>query len=378
MNSNPISQSINLLGFSLLQNLLKENDGSSNVLISPLSISQVLSLVANGAEGATKDELIKSLQHTLEISKININFKQLNEALKSQSADSILAIANSVWIDGKHKVNEEFEKISRESYDSVSKPLSSIAEVNKWCADATGGKITKVLDSMGGLSMVLINAIYFKGLFEHAFSEAMTKPHQFESPKGMTQVQMMHLKTKYQYKESDSFQAIQLPYKSGAIVSTIVLPAKNSSVDHVLQQFVKDPNLFSSKLMQHEVDFFLPKFKMEFDTSLNKALGQLGLKLAFTSHAEFTKLSTPADLSISDVIHKTYLEVNEKGAEAAAVTAVKMRAMAVMPMKETVMKVDRPFLFLIQHQQTNSVLFVGRISAPSYQPNPQPDQKQEL
>jgi len=223
--------------------------------------------------------------------------------------------------------------------------------------------------------MILINAIYFKGLFQKPFDEELTKKDIFHSSSGDMNVEMMQQNRKFNYKETDKYQAVQLEYMESNqkknnscanFLTTVILPKQEGDLDTTINQLSTNSDTLNG-FKNVEGFLFMPKFTLEFETSLKKVSQQLGIKKSFDSSADFSKLSDPSDLFISDIIHKTYLEVNEKGAEAAAVTAVLMSRGAVMKKEQPFqMYVDKPFLFVIQERVTQVIVFIGMIENPEY------------
>jgi len=368
---NPLTVSfageINKFGAQLLSLLIK--DTGKNVFVSPLSVVQLMTMITNGADGQTLTQLTKGLHLDTfkNMDQVNECFQHLMGFLNKHSEDIIMKNANSVWVDPKHKIKDTFGKLTKEFYTAECKSLTTTQEVNKWVEHETNGKIPKILDSISGLALVLINAIYFKGLFEISFDETLTKKDKFHATTGDMDVQMMQQQRTFNYKETDKCQAIQLEYKSKQVetcakyFTTVILPKQNGDLDTILNGLCTSTDTLSG-FKKADGTLFMPKFKIEFQSSLKKVMQQLGIQKAFTKEAEFTKVCEPADLSISDVLHKTFLEVNEKGAEAAAVTIGKMHAMVIE--KKFLMKVDKPFLFVIQEQFTKAIVFIGKIEKP--------------
>jgi len=357
-----VSEQCNRFGMKLA-NTLKSD---SNVFISPFSIFQILTIIANGAEQETFSEIKEKLNlPSLPLEEMNTIVKKLNEMLKL-SGETILEIANSVWISADYKLSDNFGKSVSTNHNAEIKPLHTVEEVNKWVSAATHEKITKILDKIGPLiKLALINAIYFKGAFKFPFDEKHTVNETFHATKGDKELPMMKLNREFQYFESDEFQAVQLNYSSSSttdFTSSVILPQPGKTVDGVLESIQNKPevlNHFSKRKGKLE----LPRFKVEYSTSVKAALEQLGLSRMF--HHALPNIAEPKNLVVDEIIHKTYLEVNEKGAEAAAVTVATMRSLAVLEKPAPFhMRVDRPFLFLIEEKNSGLILFLGKIENP--------------
>jgi len=370
-----LSNSIGSFGLQTIQTISK--DQKSNVVISPYSINEVVALTGLGAVEDTQDQIMKTLMIDPKMANsLGKQYSDMNGLLFRSSEGITLNIANSIWVHNKYKLNPEFASVAKNSFGAEVAPLTSNSanDINQWVSKATNGKISKIIDKIDNAKMILCNAIYFKGLFEHAFDEKETKQDKFQSERGSIDVQMMHQKRKFQYKETDSYQAVQIEYswKSGQgeqkpqMMSSVFLPKTTSDIDKLIGELASNSKLLFSGFQELEGNLFLPRFKVEFETSLKKHLMTMGMEKPFTDRANFGNLSTPGDLMIDDVIHKAVLEVNEKGAEAAAATVVKMMPRAIMhqPPKTFQMKVNRPFLFVIQEQNTEALLFVGKITNP--------------
>jgi serpin B len=247
---------------------------------------------------------------------------------------------------------------------------SSPSKINSWVKDKTSGKIDKIIDQIDSMAVLyLINAIYFKGAWADEFKKADTKDEPFKTA-GADQpnVPMMHRSGSYRYVESEGFQAVSLPYGGGRVSMYVFLPSESSSLAEFQRSLTaQNWDQWMSRFVKTPGDLGLPRFKLEFEATLNDSLTSMGMGLAFDAdRANFKGIADSSDnISISRVKHKTYCDVNEEGTEAAAVTSVEMVATSAMrPQKRFRMIVDRPFFFAIRDNETGTLLFMGSVVDP--------------
>jgi serpin B len=359
--------------FDLLKQIAGEQP-NANAFISPFSVSTVLQMVANGAAGETKTEMQRVLKTGgLPADALNGATKSLNLSLSSQT-NVILDLANAIWYregirlkPGFVSVNSNFFQAKLASVD-FGKP-DSAQTINDWADKSTRGKIRQVVQwPFPPLTrLVLANAIYFKGKWARPFDKKETKPHPFYlSGGGEERVPMMWQRGHCSYQEGDGFQAVRLPYAGGRLQMYLLLPATNSSPIKLLAALNDETwqNKILPRFMDREGTLALPRFKIEYKVTLNDPLTALGMRNAFTSAADFSAMADEP-LFVSEVKQNSYVEVNEEGTEAAAVTTVTMRSLAIMkPIEPFEMIVDRPFFFVIGDSQTQAILFMGIVYEP--------------
>ena len=348
---------------SLFQEINKIKKGQ-NLIISPLSIFQILSLTANGAKEQTQLEMVQALQNE-DIEELNsINYKILEISKNFTTVE----IANAVM--SKFLPTQQFLDIS-ENYCAPYQKLLSAQQVNNWCDEKTHGKISKIIDDLDSrIQMILLNAVYFKGEWKSKFNEQITEKKNFYN-KGIEikQIDTMTQLSHYFYYEDNKIQIIDLPYKKDNMSALIILPRENIDINKYissLDSYKNDLNDLIKKLNYSKVKLELPKFELEFFISLKEILSDMGMEKAFTNMADFTGLREEGNLKIDEVLHKTYLKVNENGTEAAAVTAVVITKTSVRPIPEKIyeMKVNRPFLFFLRSKSLpldNDLLFMSKI-----------------
>ncbi|MFA5031668.1 MAG: serpin family protein [bacterium] len=372
----------NTFAFDLYANL-KNNEG--NLFFSPYSISTALAMTYAGARGNTQTQMAKVLHFDLlDTTSLHPAFKNLIVETQSKNKNYQLNIANTLWGQKGYKFLNEFLKITKANYGAGFKEIefgnTELARktINSWVEEQTKNKIKDIIRP-GTISpltqLVLTNAIYFKGNWVKEFDEKGNKKGTQEAPfyvkpdKGI-QVLMMSQKGNFNFVETDKFQAIELPYKGGNLSMFVLLPKKVDGLAELENSLVSD-NLskWIENLQNHEVRVYFPQFKMTSEFSMAGTLNSMGVTDAFSSQsADFSGMAGDTGLFISTVIHKAFIDVNEKGTEAAAVTVVKMQVESRRPMVRQkqipVFRADHPFIFLIRDNRSGSILFIGRLINP--------------
>jgi len=344
-------------------------------MISPASVSIALGMAYNGAESTTMDAFEQVLNYEgLTREEVNEITKELINVLVTNSKGNLLEIANSMWYHDEFPVKQEFIDLNANYYNAEVRDLNfrtleAIKTINDWVSDKTHGKIDKIIESIDPETMmILINALYFNCLWETEFDPDDTSEQPFYTEEGrlFKRVEMMTVESKFNAAFTGEFSAVELPYKNDKFSMFLFLPAETSSVGELVEQL--DGETWKSWLeMFSERDEFtvtMPKFKFSYDRSLKEDLAHMGLDIAFTDAADFSGISDIA-LLISEVIHKTYIDVNEKGTEAAAVTAIVFDCTSVI--ENDHITLDRPFLFAITENSSKSILFIGTVYEPSYE-----------
>lgn len=366
-----ISQAHNAFGFNAIK-LLAQEEGNKNVFISPSSIALALSMVYNGANGETKSAMQKTLQfENFDIATINQESLDLINILKNPDSEIELFIANSIWakqgVDFKKDFLDVVASYFKAEISTLDFSSSNAADtINSWVSKNTKGKIPTIVsppipDSM---FMYLINAVYFKGSWTIKFDEKLTKDRDFTTADGTRKKHpLMQQYGDMPYLETKDFQSVSLPYGENKRFSMYVFLPKN------LGDFVQnlDQNKWNDWMKQYKKTkgtILLPRFSMEYEKGLIPMLIKLGMGVVFQDGADLTGIGY--DFKISEVKHKTYVDVNEEGTEAAAVTSIGLvESTSVGTAKKTFyMEVNRPFFFAIRDSQTQEVLFMGTIQNP--------------
>ncbi len=363
----------NELGFKLLKEV--EADENNNIFISPTSLFMALAMVYNGAEGETKEEIAQVLHSEgIDPEELNKANASMMSVLNKEADDIQLNIANSIWLNDKFTFQKDFAGSNKDYFNAEIAEIDiadskSPEQINNWVKEATNDKIEKIVDSPldANLVAVLINAIYFKGSWTNEFDKNETEDRPFQLLDGsFKDVPLMAMKEKFSYLENEKFQAITLPYGDGEMSMKVFLPKENSSLEE-FKTLLTHEN-WTAWQKEFEVEkgtILLPKFQLEFEASLKGALKSLGMKSAFDENANFTKMINEDDqVSITNVKQKTFIDVGEKGTEAAAVTGIEM-GITSAPINEPFrMEVNRPFFFTITDEETDTILFMGSISNP--------------
>jgi len=357
-----ISCSFQISLFNKINSKYKEN----NLIISPLSIFQAISLVTNGANGETQKELLKLLDDK-EMDEINMMNSIILKKLKNNSS---LEIANAIM--SKLSPLNSFTNIAKNTYDSEILPLKNVNQVNKWCDKKTHGKISKIIDQLDPVTYLLVlNAVYFKGEWINQFEKDLTKKQVFYNfNKEEKNIDTMEITKYFNYFEDSNLQAIELNFKKEVISALIILPNKKLSMNEFIEILDKDNDYYYSiinNLKRNKVNLRLPKFEITYSKQLKEVLKIIGVNLPFEKNADFSKIRSQNDIYINEIIHKTYLKVDEKGTEAAAVTMIEMlTGSAFQPEQEKIyfMHVNRPFLFILRNKnlpKNYDIIFISKI-----------------
>ncbi len=326
-----------------------------NVIVSPYSAGVALSMLEAGAEGETKAEFDNALNGTY--------FKAEN-----LGGDGGLTVnsANSIWISDNFSVRNRYVDVLEKDFDAFVGNYDfadpeTVREINSWCSEKTNGKIEEIVDNLSpDMVMVLVNALYFNAPWEKSFNPELTHEDVFHAASGDMNVPMMYKKDIYDYAEYQGFQILGIPYAGGSYSMYIVLPPAGMNADSVLPYLGEDVyEAAMNMLAPKEVMLTMPKFRLTSSLVLNNALERMGILDAFGAAADFGGVSASGKLQLDVVKQKCYIDVSEKGTEAAAVTSSQIRMTSLVPV--TVMNVDRPFFFFIADNENENILFAGKI-----------------
>jgi len=373
-----------------LYSKLRSEEG--NLFFSPYSISTALAMAHAGARGQTEAQMAGVLHFPIitkpgtELSSKLIPDRQKFASVFGKIIEDLnnrgkkggyeLRVANALWGQEGYEFLEEFLELIKTNYggrlnevDFVRAAETARKTINTWVEKETNNKI-KDLISKGVLNsmtrLVLTNAIYFKGNWARQFKEDRTKDAPFTLADGRkVDVAMMNQTGQFNYMETESFQALELPYVDDELSMIILLPKEFDGLDEFEKTLtVGDLSKWLDELRNREVIVSIPKFKMTSQFGLASVLESMGMIEAFSANADFSGMNGRRDLFISAVIHKAYVDVNEEGTEAAAATAVTMKLTSIGPTRIPVFCADHPFLFLIRDNHTGSILFIGRVMNP--------------
>jgi leukocyte elastase inhibitor len=391
------AKATNELAVDLHRQLATRNE---NLCVSPYSIESALAMTFAGADGDTRTEMARVLHFPSDVSAVGPSFASLQHSLEDMSVKSAelakkskefggpsepitLNIANSLFAQKDYDFRQDFLSVVKQSYgaafepiDFTTNPAAGAQHINKWVADQTRDKIRDLIpaNALNKLTrLVLANALYLKAPWVDPFSEKTTQVEPFHVRGGApVNLPMMRKTARFGYAKREGFTAVSLPYAGDDLQFLVLLPDDVDGLRALESKLTAHVLAECAKLEMRDVEMHLPKFKLEPPTiALAETLQALGMKSAFDipqGSANFDKMAPrkPNDyLYISNVFHKTFIAVDEKGTEAAAATAVvMMRATAIRGPKPQPMKVDRPFIYAIQHVPSGVCLFLGRVTDP--------------
>ena len=345
-----------------------------NMVISPLSLSMALSMVANGAEGETLSEILTTLGMRSSLGEINELNNLLLQSFPIADKKVTVSFANSIWIDNEFPVLDNFVNINKECYKAEVNNVDIGTEetknlINKWAEKHTKGLIKDLLHKPldAGTKLALFNALYFKGKWANKFNKDKTIRAPFHNADGKeTRVRMMcAYSLPLKALEDDGLTAVTLPYGNGSFAMTLVLPAENMTIDECISMLdgkrLSQWHSYNENGSTIEAEVQLPKFEIEYGAELNDHLQAMGIKSAFCADADCSNLSN-FSLYINKVFQKARIIVDEEGTEAAAVTGVSMDLMSPIGPDNKSFVFDRPFVFYISERSTSSILFMGKVT----------------
>lgn len=358
--------------FKAFKSLL-ESDKGKNIFISPISISVALAMTMNGTAGETFDGMQSALEFTgLTQEQINENFLSLLESLEYSDKDVVLALANSIWLEPTYAPNikESFIETVEKHYLSGVFEADSPETINKWIEDNTGGHIKDMIKQFpADLVMYLVNAIYFKGAWTTTFDKEDTRETTFtKDDESTVNVDMMGFPEMAEHVSyaTDRVVGIKLPYGREKISFYAFAPIdwEYKPIDEFIETLDQEEfdNIIDSFQEQELGGVYLPKFKIEYEKTLNDMLVSFGMEKAFEGGFDnMVDTSTGLNPHISNVKHRSFIEVTEEGTEAAAATVVEIVDES-MPM---MFNANRPFFFVIRDDRNGTILFMGKIADPS-------------
>lgn len=362
-----VSRASNQFALTLFKRL-NAAQASENVFVSPLSVSFSLGMAMNGAAGGTLEEMRSTLGfESADLADINAGYRGLLGLEHGLDPSTTFEIANSVWHRQTYEFQQSFIDQVKQTFDAdvYASPFdaTTVAKVNEWVNEKTHAKIPTILESIDAANvMFLINAIYFKGSWREQFDPAQTRDASFQSTSGEQIVKMMNRPEgagSIRFASTNTATVGELTYGNGAFVMTIVMPNQGSeigafvaSLDTAAWTALLEP------LQEQKFQVALPKFKLTYDRELKDDLMALGMRVPFADgQANFSRMSAANDLVISFVRHKAFVDVNEEGTEAAAVTNTGISVVSMPPC----LCVDRPFVFAIRERFSGTILFLGKI-----------------
>lgn len=364
----------NQFGFEIFQKVNASLSEPKNTMISPMSISLALAMVYNGTDGNTKKQMEDMLHKSgLTPDDINQSYKELVAALASHDPKVELSISNAIFYRNTFPVKEAFKTTNQNYYQAkvagldFTKTTETLNEVNDWVKTNTKGKIEKIIEKVNPEDiMYLLNAIYFNGEWKYRFDPKETTDMPFtKEDNQVVQVPTMSIENQFKYFSHQNFQMLEMPYGSGKYSMLIFLPASGKNTTDMISSLTSENvNDWLLKMTEQKKKVYLPKFEFKFDDSLVDELQVLGMTDAFNdAKANLSGISDAAKLVISQVMHKSYIKVDERGTEAAAVTGITVGVTSIGP--DNSFRVDHPFVFAIREKDTKAILFIGKVMNPN-------------
>lgn len=366
----------NEFAFDFFVPIISETKSSENIMVSPFSITSALSMTLNGAAGETFDAMKAALRYDGKtIDEINETYLRLMKDMVSVDPRVVMEIANSAWVEKKFTAKQAFVNALVKWYLAEVKGIDitdpgAVGKVNAWIADKTSDKIKDMLSSLpDNLALLLVNAVYFNGRWRYQFDKDDTKNRPFYvTPDAPVQVPMMYQKKNFAFTGTDNATIVELPYGQGNYSMVVMLPDEGVSLQEAALTLTPGNwALWMERLSgaATEVEIYMPRFKYEYERNLNADLTRMGMGIAFDPYkADFSNINDQLQLYITDVLHKTFIETNEEGTEAAAATVVIIGVTSFPPPKP-VININRPFLYFIRETTTGTIVFMGQVVDPS-------------
>lgn len=361
----------NGFAFDLFRAVHAEEEAERNLFLSPLSASMALGMALNGANGTTFDAMRSTLGFgTLELQQINRSYRTLIELMVGLDPAVGVEIANSIWHHQGVPLRDRFLTDVADAFASRIEALDfgdarSVKIINDWVDEATKGRIPTILDRIrAGEILYLINAIHFKAPWTERFEKKATRDSPFTLADGSRRpVPMMNQpEAKFRWLQADGVTIADIPYGGQAFSMTILLPERGRSIDDLITRL--DADLWETWIRglgePRTALLSLPRFRIEYEAQLGNALDALGMGVAFSPAADFSRMLEGGGVSISRVVQKTFVEVDEKGTEAAAATLVGVDLVSL----PSGVAVDRPFVFAIRERFSGTILFIGKVMDP--------------
>lgn len=357
--------------FQLFQQVNNAETDNPNWMISPLSMSYALGMMANGASGNTLDEIKTVLGHKdVSMEELNAYYKMLTASLLDLDNSTQIGIANSLWTRAGFPVKESYVSTVEDVYDAQVNELSdspetAMKDINRWCAEKTNSLIPQIYKEpiSNDIKMMFINALSFKGKWKDPFKKSRTIKDDFlNADESVSKVDMMQHQDAYRYFGDNSWEVLELPYGNEAFSMVIMMPAEGLSLNEEICKLTGDDwKMWNEKLYEYRQQFFdlkFPRFEMNYQKDMIDILVGMGIKDVFKGNADFSKL-TSNSVSVQLLNQHTYIKVDEEGTTAAAVTDGEIRDTS-SPSPDFF--VNRPFLYFIKEKSTNAILFMGKIT----------------
>ena len=365
-------QSIVDRGNQFALNLFRTQAGMDSKVVSPLSVSFLMAMLANGADSTTKDEILSTVagDKSLSVAELNDTYAAFLRMAANGDKLTTINIANYIALNKGFKLKSTYAGTVGSKYAANVENLDfaspkALKHINQWCSDKTCRMIPSIIDCLNPSDVaVLLNAIYFNGSWTHQFPKKNTRLENFQGyTRDIKKVDMMHQERKFFYADNSRFAAVELPYGNGQYSMTVLLPNEGVSINDMMKQLT--PGEFAKLQQQMSeciVDLKLPRFSTTTNVSLNAPLSALGAKTMFTSSADFSGMAD-AGVFVSAMLQKAKIEVSEEGTKAAAVTAgvIALTALHEQP-RHVKFHAKRPFVYTINEKNSNAILFIGQFT----------------
>lgn len=350
-------------------NLFSQMKGFDSKVVSPMSVSYLMGMLANGADGQTRQEIMKAIGcEKVSLRDLNEFYQMLITHANHFDKATTINIADYIALNCHYQLKDGFASTMQNYYKAGVESLdfsktSTLKRINRWCSDHTDGMIPKIIEQVDADAVsYIMNAIYFNGTWTDKFDTRQTKLENFQGyTRDIKKKQMMHRNGKYQYMDNADFAAVNLPYGNGSYSMTVILPNRGKSIDEVMAGLdAKKVGELRRSMDECVVDLKLPRFTISQETSLNDIISKLGAPTMFTSGADFSNFAS-GNLSISKMLQKAKIEVSEEGTRASAVTMAMVAMTALRPEPRKVeFHANRPFIYMITEHSTGAILFMGQ------------------
>ena len=365
---------LNEFALSLFREQRKANVQNSMVL-SPLSVAFVLGMLNEGSEGQTGKEIVNTLGlDGMDHEHVNGLFKKMIDGLQKDTSGIVAALANNVTVNNKYSLKKDYSRTVNDNYKALALSLDfsspqALQTINSWCSEQTHGLIPSIVDDLSpDVVMCLLNAIYFKGLWSHAFDEANSRPVTFFYPNGdEAELKTANQLENVEYFESEELKAIRLPFGDSSYAMTLLLPMKNNGLESMMKKITAEM-IYKMQFTNYQVLINLPIFQTQTTTNLKPVLNKLDIVTAFGDNAQFTRMADiPQSLYVSKMEQKARLGIDEKGCEGAAVTIAELIITSdgedkggntVQPQR--IFTANHPFVYMITEKTTGAILFLGQ------------------
>lgn len=352
--------------------LFEKTAKMQSTVISPVSVSYLMAMLANGANGQTKTDIMKALQLTdNDLDEMNALYRMMIQRRGSLDKETTLRIANYFAMNKDVELKDAYANNMKTIYNAGIESLDftspkTTSHINNWCKKNTNGMIPSIINNVdANASAYIMNAIFFNGTWADKFNKSNTKNENFKGyTRDITMVPMMHKSDKLLYWANDMYAAVRIPYGNGSYTMTVMLPNEGKSIDEMLKSMENaDFTAWRQDAEQCIVDLKLPRFTTEADVTLNNIISELGAANIFSSKADFTNIAN-TNMFVSQMFQKAKIEVSEEGTKAAAVTAAIM-TMSALPTEEpkhVTFHANRPFVYMITEANTNAIFFMGQFT----------------